>query len=87
MGASSWWVIRDGLAQIAIVVVAATAVGTGVGAALISALSGGAVPVAFSAASVVRAALLLAAAGIVGGAATLRRVSRVEPSTALGAEA
>jgi putative ABC transport system permease protein len=87
MGASSWWVIRDGLAQITIVVLAATAAGTAAGGALITAFAGGDVPVAFSAGSVVRAAVLLAAAGVLGGAVTLRRVSRIEPSIALGVEA
>lgn len=87
MGASSWYVIRDGLLQIIVVVVAATAVGTVVGALLIAAMSGGSVPVLFSAGSVLTAAVILAVAGIVGGAVTLRRISRVEPSIALGVEA
>lgn len=87
MGASSWYVIRDGLAQIAIVVVVATAVGSGVGAGLIAALSGGPVPVLLSGRSVLSAALVLAASGIAGGAIALRRVTRIEPSIALGAEA
>lgn len=87
MGASSWYVIRDGLAQIAVVVLAATAAGTGVGAAVIAALSGGSVPMVFSAGSVLGAGVILAAAGIVGGAVTLKRVSGVEPSIALGMEA
>lgn len=87
MGASSWYVIRDGLAQIAIVVVLATAVGTAIGGALIAVVSGGSVPVLFSARSVLTAAVILAIAGIVGGAVTLRRISRIEPSVALGVEA
>lgn len=87
MGASSWYVIRDGLAQIAIVVVVATAAGTAVGAAVIAAISGSQVPVAFSGGSIAVAAAVLAAAGILGGAVTLRRVSLIEPSIALGAPA
>lgn len=87
MGASSWYVIRDGLAQISAVVVAATAVGTLVGAALIAAMSGGAAPVRLSATSVATAAVTLAVAGIIGGAVTLRRISSVEPAIALGVEA
>lgn len=86
MGASSFYVIRDGLAQIAVVVVAATAVGTGVGAGVIAAISGGSVPVEFSTGSVISAGAILALAGILGGAITLRRVSGVEPSIALGVE-
>jgi putative ABC transport system permease protein len=87
MGASSWYVIGDGLAQICVVVLAATAVGTALGGALIAGISGGPVPVLFSAPSVLSAALLLAMAGIVGGAVTLRRISRIEPAIALGVEA
>ncbi|HWK28055.1 MAG TPA: FtsX-like permease family protein [Solirubrobacter sp.] len=87
MGASSGYVIRDGLVQIAVVVVAATAAGTLAGGALIAAMSGGAVPVRFSATSVTSAAVTLAVAGVIGGAVTLRRITRVEPSVALGVEA
>jgi putative ABC transport system permease protein len=87
MGASSAYVIRDGLLQIAVVVVGATALGTLIGACLIAAMSGGSVPVIFSAGSVSTAALILALAGILGGAVTLRRITRVEPSVALGVEA
>ncbi|MGH2928392.1 MAG: ABC transporter permease, partial [Solirubrobacteraceae bacterium] len=87
MGASSWYVIRDGLTQITVVVVAATAAGTAAGAAVIGVLSGGPVPMLFSAGSVLSAGAILAVAGIVGGAVTLRRVSRIEPSIALGVEA
>lgn len=87
MGASSWYVIRDGLVQIAVVVVVATAIGTVIGGALIAGMSGGDVPVQFSTANVATAAAILAAAGIVGGAVTLRRISKVEPAVALGVEA
>ena len=66
MGASSWYVVRDGLGQIAVVVVAATVAGTGLGAGLIASLSGGPVPVQFSGSSVLSAALVLAAAGVAG---------------------
>jgi putative ABC transport system permease protein len=87
MGASTGYVVRDGLTQIALVVLAATALGTAVGAAVISSMSGGAVPVRFSRGSVGSSASVLALAGILGGAVTLRRVSRIEPSIALGVEA
>lgn len=87
MGASSWYVIRDGLTQITVIVVAATAAGTAVGAGLIALLSGGSVPVQFSAGSVMSAAAVLAVAGVLGGAVTLRRASQIEPSIALGVEA
>lgn len=87
MGASSGYVIVDGLVQIAIVVVAATAVGTAIGGALIAAMSGGSVPVQFSTGSVITAAAILAIAGIIGGALTLGRISKIEPSVALGVEA
>ena len=87
MGASSWWVIRDGLTQIAVVVIGATAAGTLVGGALTAALSGGSVPIALSTPSALGAATILAGAGFLGGAVTLRSIAQIAPAIALGVEA
>lgn len=86
MGASTWYVVRDGLAQIAVVVVGATLVGTAVGAAVVAALSGGSAPVTLSWAATFGSAAILAVAGVLGGAVALRRVSSIEPAIALGVE-
>ena len=86
MGATSWYVMRDGLAQIAIVVVVATAAGTLLGAGLIAAMSGSSVPMVFSVGTVVSSGLILAGAGVLGGALTLGRISAASPAAALGIE-
>jgi putative ABC transport system permease protein len=86
LGASSGYVLRDGLAQMAIVVVAATAAGAAVGGAIIALLDGGSVPVAFSLRGVAGSAGLLAVTGILGSCVAFRRVTRVEPAIALGVE-
>ncbi len=84
MGASTWYVVRDGLAQMIIVVTLATLVGTGLGAAIIAAMSGGAAPVALVSSTVFQGIVLLIVAGIVGSLVPLRRIAGIEPAIALG---
>jgi putative ABC transport system permease protein len=87
MGASSWYVLRDGIAQITLVALAATIVGAGGGTAVVAALSGGTVPVQLSVSSVLVSAGLIVVTGIAGSLATFRRIARVEPAIALGVAA
>ncbi len=87
LGASSGYVIRDGLGQMAVVVVGATALGAAIGVGLITLLEGGAAPVALQASSVLGSAALLVVAGIVGSMVPFRRITKVEPAIALGVEA
>jgi putative ABC transport system permease protein len=87
LGASSAYVLRDGIGQITVVVVAATVVGAAAGAAVIAVLEGGPVPVTLSAGSVLTSAALIVATGIAGSLVALRRVTRVAPAIALGVEA
>lgn len=87
MGASAGFVVRDGLAQVSLVVVAATLAGTIVGGTVVALLAGGPVPVLFSWSHVAIASGLLAVAGIAGGFVTLRRIAKVDPAIALGVEA
>jgi len=86
LGASSGYVLRDGVAQMGAVVLVATALGALVGAGIVAALSGGAVPVALSVGSIVTSAALLVAAGHVGSLVAFRRIATVEPAVALGVE-
>jgi putative ABC transport system permease protein len=79
--------MRDGIAQIAAVVLAATAVGTGIGAGIVALLAGGPVPVELSPPSMLTSALLLAVTSVLGSLATFRRITRIEPAIALGGEA
>ncbi len=85
MGASSGYVIRDGLSQIGIVVVLATALGTFVGAGLSWLLEGGAVPVVLSLSGVLGSALVIIVTGLLGSLVPFRRITSVPPSIALKA--
>lgn len=86
MGASSAYVLRDGIGQIAVIVVLATAAGTLAGSGVIAIVGRGAVPVELSASAVIQSALLLAGSGVIGSLFAFRRVTRVEPAIALGVE-
>ncbi len=86
MGASDAYVLRDGVGQMAVVVVAATAVGTGVGAVMVALLDRTAAPVELSVGSIVGSAALLVATGVVGSLVSFRRITTVEPAVALGVE-
>lgn len=86
IGASSGYVLRDGIGQIAAIVVIATAAGTLVGTGIIALIGRGDVPVELVAGSVLKSTGLLVAAGIAGSLFAFRRVTRVEPAIALGVE-
>ncbi|HET8931382.1 MAG TPA: ABC transporter permease [Acidimicrobiales bacterium] len=85
MGASSWYVIRDGLAQMVIVVALATIIGSAVGAGLVALMSGGAAPVELVPSTVISGIVLLIVAGVVGSLVPLKRITGIEPAIALGA--
>lgn len=86
MGASSFYVLRDGIGQITVVVVLSTAAGALAGAAIIAVLSRGDIPIELSVSGLLTSAGLLVATGVVGSLSALRRITRVEPSIALGVE-
>lgn len=86
MGASSSYVLRDGIGQIAAVVVLATVAGALAGAGIIAILGRGDVPIELTVPGVVRSAGLLIASGVIGSLFAFRRVTRVEPAIALGVE-
>jgi putative ABC transport system permease protein len=86
MGASTLYVVRDGIAQMAIVVALAATAGALAGTAIVAALDGGPVPVALDAGSIAGSAALLVATGIVGSLVAMRRIARVAPAIALGVE-
>jgi len=86
LGASSWFVLRDGVGQVAMVILAATAVGAAGGTAVIAALDGGSVPVALLPGNILTGSALLVAAGIGASLACFRRITRVEPVISLGAQ-
>ncbi|GAA2058772.1 ABC transporter permease [Catenulispora yoronensis] len=85
IGAAERYVVRDALAQAAAVLVLATALGTTVGLAVGRTLMGSA-PFSLRAAPVATAALSLVALGLLGALAAVRRITAVDPLTALGAD-
>lgn len=87
MGASTAYVVRDGIAQMLVIVVLATVAGGAAGTAIVAALDGGPVPVALEAGGIATSAALLVVSGLAGSLVALRRIARVEPAIALGVEA
>ncbi|MEV6165665.1 ABC transporter permease [Streptomyces sp. NPDC052052] len=83
LGASTPYLLRDALGQAVVML----AVGTGVGTALawvIGALVGGNVPFVLDVATVLVPAAVMIALGAVGAALSIRRITAVDPLTALG---
>lgn len=83
MGASTVYLMRDGLAQSAVVLLLATAVGVLIGV-VGGGLIGGTVPFAIDAGSVGLAAFALVVLGLLGSGAAIVRIARVNPIDALG---
>ncbi|MET4059235.1 putative ABC transport system permease protein [Arthrobacter sp. UYP6] len=86
IGASTSYLLRDGLAQAAIVLVGFTAAGVLVGLGMGSALSGTAMPFALEAGPIGLATALTILLGLIGAAAAIIRISRVDPLAALGGQ-
>ncbi|WP_112491051.1 ABC transporter permease [Streptomyces bacillaris] len=84
LGAPTGYILRDALAQVVAVLIGATAVGTAVGLALGSTMIGKA-PFSLSAPAIATSSGLLIVLGTVGAAVAVRRITAVDPLTALGA--
>ncbi|MFJ6512484.1 ABC transporter permease [Streptomyces sp. NPDC091406] len=84
LGASTPYLLRDALGQAVVVL----ALGTGLGAALAAGagalIGGGAVPFVLDAATVLVPAAVMIALGALGAALSVRRITAVDPLTALG---
>lgn len=85
MGASTRYLLRDSLTQSAVLLVGSAGLGVGVGLLLGASLSASAMPFALEAGPVLVATGLLVLLGMIGAAAAVGRVVRVDPLTALGA--
>lgn len=83
MGASARYLLRDGLAQAAVLLVAFTAVGVAVGVGL-GALMPAGMPFSLEARPIAVASALTVLLGLIGAAVAVLRVTRIEPVTALG---
>ncbi|WP_308190738.1 FtsX-like permease family protein [Streptomyces sp. HPF1205] len=84
MGASTGYILRDALAQVTAILLAGTVAGTAVGLALGGAMNGSA-PFSLQTGQVTLAGILLIVLGLAGAAAAVRRVTKVQALTALGA--
>lgn len=85
VGASRAYLLRDSMAQAAILLVGFTAIGIGTGVGL-GALMPDAMPFDLEAGPIAIASVLTITLGLVGGAAAVLRISRVDPLTALGGQ-
>lgn len=85
MGASTGYVLRDSLAQSLGLLLAATSVGIAVGVACGAAIESTSMPFSLEAGPVSAAAIALVLTGLLGAAAAVVRVVRVDPLNALGA--
>ncbi|MEE6287955.1 ABC transporter permease [Georgenia sp. MJ173] len=83
LGASTSYLLRDALGQAAVLL----ALGTGLGTAIVAGLGllvGGAVPFVLSVATTLLPAVVLIVLGVLGAALAIRRITSVDPLTALG---
>ncbi|MEV7648162.1 ABC transporter permease [Arthrobacter sp. NPDC089319] len=85
IGAPVRFLLRDGLAQAALLLVLFTAVGLAAGVGLGTAMPAG-MPFALEYGPVMTAALMTIVLGLVGAAVSIVRIARIDPLTALGGQ-
>lgn len=83
LGASTPYLLRDALGQAVLMLCAGTATGTGLAAA-VGGLVEGAVPFVLDVRTTLIPALVLIVLGVLGAALSIRRITAVDPLTALG---
>ena len=83
LGASTGYLLRDALGQAVVLLVLGTAAGTAI-AITAGALLGSAVPFVLDLATVALPALITISLGLAGAALSIRRITSVDPLTALG---
>ncbi len=86
LGASSWYVIRDALGQLAVLLAASITVGC-LAALAVGSLVGDDVPFELTLSSTVISGVVLAVVGMVGSLVALRRITSVDPALSLSAGA
>ncbi|MER5731286.1 ABC transporter permease [Streptomyces sp. NPDC002138] len=84
LGASTPYLLKDALGQAVVMLAVGTGLGTGLAAGFGVLISGGAVPFVLDAATVLVPAAIMIALGAVGAALSIRRITAVDPLTALG---
>lgn len=85
MGASTGYLLRDGVGQAFLLLLGSVGLGIGLGVAAGAGLQNTAMPFALVAGPIVLAAVLLIALGLAGAAVAIVRIAKVDPLTALGA--
>ncbi|MFH8370559.1 ABC transporter permease [Streptomyces sp. NPDC018031] len=84
LGASTADLLKDALGQAVVLLAASTLIGTGIAAGLGALLSRSAVPFLLTPATVLLPAAVLIVLGVLGAALSVRRITSVDPLTALG---
>ncbi|MFE2974841.1 ABC transporter permease [Streptomyces sp. NPDC059258] len=84
LGASTPYLLRDALGQAVVMLVLGTGVGAALAAGAGALIGGGAVPFVLDAATVLVPAAVMIALGALGAALSVRRITAVDPLTALG---
>ncbi|MDN3294019.1 ABC transporter permease [Streptomyces ficellus] len=84
LGASTPYLLRDALGQAAVMLGAGTLLGTGLAAGIGALVSGGDVPFVLEPSTVLGPAAVMIVLGMLGAALSIRRITAVDPLTALG---
>ncbi|MFD3543875.1 ABC transporter permease [Streptomyces sp. NPDC058662] len=84
LGASTGYLLKDALGQAVVMLAAGTGLGTLLAVGLGALISGGDVPFVLDAATVLVPAAVMIALGALGAALSIRRITAVDPLTALG---
>lgn len=84
LGASTLYLLKDALGQAVVMLAIGTGLGTALAAGIGALISGGDVPFVLDAATVLVPAAVMIALGALGAALSIRRITAVDPLTALG---
>ncbi|WP_329060053.1 ABC transporter permease [Amycolatopsis sp. NBC_01480] len=84
LGATTAGLLKDALGQAFVLLAGGTLVGSGLAAALGAVVSGSAVPFALTPATILFPAAVMILLGVLGAALSVRRITAVDPLTALG---
>ncbi|MFF0290933.1 ABC transporter permease [Streptomyces sp. NPDC005262] len=84
LGASTASLLKDALGQAVVLLAGGTLIGTGIATALGALVAGSAVPFLLAPATVLIPAVVMILLGVLGAALSIRRITSVDPLTALG---
>ncbi len=84
LGASTPYLLKDALGQAVVMLAIGTGLGTALAAGFGALISGGDVPFVLDAATVLVPAAIMILLGALGAALSIRRITAVDPLTALG---